>query len=100
MTIRDCQHAARASAPSLSCSPARGVLIYDSKRDRFQSGDLLFVAAGTEHQFIQVLPDAWYSSLPLLFSLNELLEACGDKTLNGAVQEFMKVVGSGAKAKK
>lgn len=49
---------------------------------------------------IQVLPDAWFSSMPLLFSLNELLEACGDKTLNGAVQEFMKIVGSGAEDKK
>ena len=33
----------------------RGVLIHDSKRDRFQSGDLLFVAAGTEHQFLSVV---------------------------------------------
>jgi len=45
---------------------------------------------------IQVLPDAWFSSMPLLFSLNELLEACGDKTLNVAVREFMKIVGPGA----
>jgi hypothetical protein len=44
---------------------------------------------------IQVLPDAWFSSMPLLFSLNELLEACGDKTLNVAVQEFVRVVGPG-----
>jgi mannose-6-phosphate isomerase-like protein (cupin superfamily) len=29
----------------------RGVLIHDSKRDSFESGDILFVAAGTEHQF-------------------------------------------------
>jgi len=29
----------------------RGVLIHDSKRDPFESGDILFVAAGTEHQF-------------------------------------------------
>ena len=29
----------------------RGVLIHDSKRDRFEAGDLLFVAAGTEHRF-------------------------------------------------
>lgn len=29
----------------------RGFLLHDSKRDRFDSGDLLFVAAGTEHQF-------------------------------------------------
>ncbi|HEY1895599.1 MAG TPA: cupin domain-containing protein [Terracidiphilus sp.] len=29
----------------------RGVLIHDNKRDTFESGDLLFVAAGTEHQF-------------------------------------------------
>lgn len=29
----------------------RGVLFHDGKRDRFEPGDLLFVAAGTEHQF-------------------------------------------------
>jgi mannose-6-phosphate isomerase-like protein (cupin superfamily) len=35
----------------------RGVLIHDSKRDRFQSGDLLFVAAGIEHQFEDITQD-------------------------------------------
>jgi mannose-6-phosphate isomerase-like protein (cupin superfamily) len=35
----------------------QGVLIHDSKRDRFQSGDLLFVAAGTEHQFEDITKD-------------------------------------------
>ncbi len=35
----------------------RGVLIHDSKRDRFESGDLLFVAAGTEHQFEDTTED-------------------------------------------
>jgi mannose-6-phosphate isomerase-like protein (cupin superfamily) len=35
----------------------RGVLIHDSKRDQFQSGDLLFVAAGTEHQFEDITED-------------------------------------------
>ncbi len=29
----------------------RGVLFHDGKRDTFESGDLLFVAAGTEHHF-------------------------------------------------
>mgnify|MGYP001195748763 CR=1 FL=1 len=29
----------------------RGVLLHDGKRDRFEAGDLLFVAAGTEHDF-------------------------------------------------
>jgi mannose-6-phosphate isomerase-like protein (cupin superfamily) len=29
----------------------RGVLFHDGKQDRFGSGDLLFVAAGTEHHF-------------------------------------------------
>ena len=29
----------------------RGVLFRGGKRDRFESGDLLFVAAGTEHRF-------------------------------------------------
>lgn len=35
----------------------RGVLIHDSHRDGFQSGDLLFVAAGTEHQFEEMTDD-------------------------------------------
>jgi mannose-6-phosphate isomerase-like protein (cupin superfamily) len=29
----------------------RGVLFHDGERDPFESGDLLFVAAGTEHRF-------------------------------------------------
>lgn len=29
----------------------RGMLIHDGKREPFESGDLLFVAAGIEHQF-------------------------------------------------
>lgn len=29
----------------------RGFLLPDSKRDPFESGDILFVAAGSEHQF-------------------------------------------------
>lgn len=29
----------------------RGVLFHDGKRDAFESGDLLFVAAGTDHHF-------------------------------------------------
>jgi mannose-6-phosphate isomerase-like protein (cupin superfamily) len=29
----------------------RGVLTHDGKRDPFESGDILFVAAGTEHHF-------------------------------------------------
>ena len=29
----------------------RGVLIHDDKRDPFESGDLLFVAAGAEHHY-------------------------------------------------
>lgn len=35
----------------------RGVLSHDGKRDRFESGDLLFVAAGIEHQFEDVSED-------------------------------------------
>ena len=35
----------------------RGVLIHDSKRDTFESGDILFVAAGTEHQFEDTTDD-------------------------------------------
>ena len=29
----------------------RGVLVHDGKRDPFESGDLLFVAAGVEHHY-------------------------------------------------
>lgn len=29
----------------------RGVLFHDGKRDPFEAGDLLFVAAGTQHHF-------------------------------------------------
>jgi len=29
----------------------RGILFYDGEKEPFQSGDLLFVAAGTEHRF-------------------------------------------------
>jgi mannose-6-phosphate isomerase-like protein (cupin superfamily) len=29
----------------------RGVLLHDGKRDAFEAGDLLFVAAGVDHQF-------------------------------------------------
>jgi mannose-6-phosphate isomerase-like protein (cupin superfamily) len=29
----------------------RGILFHDGKREHFESGDLLFVAAGTEHRF-------------------------------------------------
>ena len=32
----------------------RGVLLHDGKRDRFESGDLLFVAAGVEHQIEEI----------------------------------------------
>ena len=35
----------------------RGVLFHDGKRDPFESGDLLFVAAGTEHQFENITED-------------------------------------------
>jgi mannose-6-phosphate isomerase-like protein (cupin superfamily) len=35
----------------------RGVLFHDGKRDPFQSGDILFVAAGIEHQFENVSED-------------------------------------------
>ena len=34
----------------------QGVLFHDGKRDRFESGDLLFVAAGIEHQ-IEVISE-------------------------------------------
>ena len=29
----------------------RGVLVHDGKRDPFETGDLIFVAAGVEHRF-------------------------------------------------
>ena len=35
----------------------RGVLFHDGKRDPFQSGDLLFVAAGIEHQIEDISED-------------------------------------------
>lgn len=35
----------------------RGILIHDGKRDRFESGDLLFVAAGVEHQMEEISDD-------------------------------------------
>jgi mannose-6-phosphate isomerase-like protein (cupin superfamily) len=35
----------------------RGVLNHDSKQDAFESGDILFVAAGTEHQFEDISDD-------------------------------------------
>jgi mannose-6-phosphate isomerase-like protein (cupin superfamily) len=35
----------------------RGLLIHDGKRDSFEAGDILFVAAGTEHQFEDVTED-------------------------------------------
>lgn len=35
----------------------RGVLIHDGKRDVFESGDLLFVAAGIEHQLENITED-------------------------------------------
>jgi mannose-6-phosphate isomerase-like protein (cupin superfamily) len=35
----------------------RGVLTHDGRRDPFNSGDLLFVAARTEHQFEDISED-------------------------------------------
>ena len=35
----------------------RGTLNHDGRRDPFESGDLLFVAAGTEHQFEDTTED-------------------------------------------
>jgi mannose-6-phosphate isomerase-like protein (cupin superfamily) len=35
----------------------RGVLFHDGKRDSFESGDLLFVAAGIEHQIEDISED-------------------------------------------
>jgi hypothetical protein len=32
-------------------SGGRGVLIHDGRRDPFESGDVLFVAAGSEHHY-------------------------------------------------
>jgi mannose-6-phosphate isomerase-like protein (cupin superfamily) len=31
----------------------RGVLAHDGRRDSFEAGDLLFVGAGVEHQFVE-----------------------------------------------
>jgi len=35
----------------------RGVLLHDGERDAFEVGDLLFVAAGVEHQFDELSGD-------------------------------------------
>ena len=35
----------------------QGVLFHDGRRDRFEAGDLMFVAAGTEHRFEDVSKD-------------------------------------------
>lgn len=35
----------------------QGVLFHDGKRDRFEAGDLLFVAAGVEHRFEEYSDD-------------------------------------------
>jgi mannose-6-phosphate isomerase-like protein (cupin superfamily) len=35
----------------------RGVLFHNGRRDRFETGDLLFVAAGTEHRFEEFSED-------------------------------------------
>ena len=35
----------------------RGLLIHDGKRDSFEAGDILFVAAGTEHHLEDVTED-------------------------------------------
>lgn len=38
----------------------RGVLLHEGKREAFQAGDLLFVAAGTEHRFDDFSDDVAY----------------------------------------
>jgi mannose-6-phosphate isomerase-like protein (cupin superfamily) len=35
----------------------RGVLFHDGKRDAFEAGDVMFVAAGTEHRFEEFTED-------------------------------------------
>lgn len=35
----------------------RGVLVHDGKRDPFEPGDILFVAAGTEHHYADFTDD-------------------------------------------
>jgi hypothetical protein len=47
----------------------------------------------------QVLPDAWFSCMPLLLSMDELLTKVGDKTLNRTVQDFMRTVGPDAEGR-
>ncbi len=43
----------------------RGVLLHDGRQDAFESGDLLFVAAGTEHNFEDFAEDLaiWRTAL-------------------------------------
>src|ERR1051326_6855730 len=35
----------------------RGILVHDGKRDSFEAGDLMFIAAGSEHHFEDVTKD-------------------------------------------
>jgi mannose-6-phosphate isomerase-like protein (cupin superfamily) len=35
----------------------RGILVHDGKRDKFEEGDALFVAAGVEHHFEEFTED-------------------------------------------
>ena len=38
----------------------RGVLLHEGKRESFEAGDFLFVAAGTEHHFVDFSDDVAY----------------------------------------
>lgn len=52
----------------------RGVLFHDGKRDPFESGDILFVAAGIEHLFENVTEDLalWRCSTALMVARSRL----------------------------
>ena len=51
MPLRPMQQTPHAQDEIYCIIRGRGMLVHDGKRDAFESGDILFVAAGIEHQF-------------------------------------------------
>ena len=57
LPVRPNQQAPHAQDEIYVIVRGRGVLLHDGKRDPFAAGDLLFVAAGTEHRFEEFTDD-------------------------------------------
>jgi len=57
MPLRPSQQTPHAQDEIYFIVRGRGLLIHDGKRDSFESGDLLFVAAGIEHQLEDISED-------------------------------------------